>query len=300
MPRPLKPKPSYTYRESFPLLQYSDGMGYIIAWSAGKDSTALMEMAILASRDHRLVRPFIMTLLPGLDYYEFWKEYARRRWQVEVLEYQHWALSWYIRRGIFKLAADVTFPRVTLSDIEANVRADTGLRWIGYGYKSTDSLQRRGMMAQWHMGVSRDRYIFCPLKDWADRHVKAFLKYRKVTLPTDLQYRTSGIDLSPKCLHWLRQYWPRDYKKLIRNFPMATAQADRYEHFLQTRLTAVNIERGLGKFPDHVLSTSAELQSEFLDDVPMSSDRWLAEGDEAFRAEQAHLASLAGNQLPQH
>ena len=72
MPRKHKSKPDYTYRESFPL----DSSGsYIVAYSGGADSCALMAMALEVTGDPKRVHPFMMSLLPGkLDYYQYWKE----------------------------------------------------------------------------------------------------------------------------------------------------------------------------------------------------------------------------------
>lgn len=228
-----KPKPDYTYRDSFPDLSDLPGHGYIIAYSGGSDSTVLTQMALEVAGDAYLVKPFMMSLLPyQLDYYRFYREFAQRRWGVTVKEYQHWSLSWLIRRGIFRYMADASWPRVTLADVEANARLDTGFRWIGYGYKSIDSLQRRGMMSKWKYGVCPEREVFCPLKDWADHHVQDFLLRKRLGQPLDPAYRTHGIDMSPECMHWLRRFWPADYAKMLKLFPLAVAQADRWEEHL--------------------------------------------------------------------
>ena len=70
-----------------------------------------------------------------------------------MTEVEHWSLSWYKRRGIFRYMSDTSAPRVTLADVEERMRRTLGPRWIGYGYKSIDSLQRRGMMNKWPYGI---------------------------------------------------------------------------------------------------------------------------------------------------
>jgi hypothetical protein len=44
-------------------------------------------------------------MVPGIDYTRYWIEVMSNRWDVEIREYQHWALSWYLRGGIFRPVA---------------------------------------------------------------------------------------------------------------------------------------------------------------------------------------------------
>ena len=74
--------------------------------------------------------------------------------------------------------------------------------------------------------------MFCPLKDWADHHVTAFLQRKRIGRPLDPAFRSHGIGPSPECMHWLRKYWPEDYKRMLEMFPLAVAQADRWEAYL--------------------------------------------------------------------
>ena len=39
--------------------------------------------------------------------------------------------------------------------------------------------------------------------------------------------RSSGISLTPESMEWLRAEWPDDYKRILKVFPYAKAQADR-------------------------------------------------------------------------
>lgn len=235
----LSPPPT-PFRECFPALTDPDcftagePLGWNIAFSGGCDSAVTVDMAVTIAEDADLVRPFMMTLLPDLDYTRFWVDYAKKRWGVTVDVYQHWALNWYIRRGVFRKWADTECPRRTLPNVEQEVRAHTGMRWIGYGYKSADSLQRRGMMNQWENGISQERSVFAPLKGWSTNRVRIYLENQRIVQPTLEEYQSHGINLSPACMHWLRKFWLGDYKRMLKAFPLAVAQADRYVPPLRT------------------------------------------------------------------
>lgn len=94
----------------------------------------------------------------------------------------------------------------------------------------------------------RDRFF--PLKDWAGRHVIDHLRYRKIQIWTPGTY-SSGIDLSPKGMNWLRKNWPDDYERMLAVFPTALAQADRWDRLksrkIGSRYWVCNV-RGLESF----------------------------------------------------
>jgi 3'-phosphoadenosine 5'-phosphosulfate sulfotransferase (PAPS reductase)/FAD synthetase len=230
--------PDYSIRDAFPSFDdpiyfpESFKKGYAIAWSGGSDSNALLNMAMdVVGGDKSLLYPYVMEFLPNMDYYAYWKSYARKRWGLEVHSYQHWAYSWYVRRGLFQFQADPTFPAIKQVDVENKVRLDSGLEWIGYGYKKMDSLHRRGMMSKWPRGVCMERKIFNPLTDWSHTLVKTYLQANKLRPALYEAYKSPGIDTSPKCMYWLKLYWKIDYRRMIEAFPLAIAQADRWvEH----------------------------------------------------------------------
>lgn len=225
---------STPFRDGFPSLTdpecfaAGEPLGWNIGFSGGLDSSSMLDMAVTIAEDPDLVRPFFMALLPDMDYTRFWVDYAKKRWGVTVDVYQHWALNWYIRRGLFRKWADTDCPRRTLPDIEREVRAHTGMRWIGYGYKSSDSIQRRGMLHPWPNGISQERSVFAPLKGWSLKRIRIYLEQQKIVQPLLEPYQSHGINLSPQCMHWLRRNWPGDYKRMLKAFPLAVAQADRY------------------------------------------------------------------------
>jgi 3'-phosphoadenosine 5'-phosphosulfate sulfotransferase (PAPS reductase)/FAD synthetase len=202
-----------------------DAPAVLVAYSGGKDSLALMDLCVRAGRR---VEAFFMYFLPGLDYTRHWVEFAQRRWSVTVREYQHWGITYYLRRGVFRAAPDDDCPKLTILDIERAARQDSGIEWIGYGYKKIDSLQRRGFLTHdWPGGINEKRKCFAPLAEWNNTEVKAYLSRRGIPCPGIDGKRSTGISLTPECLEWLRDEWPDDYRRILKVFPYASGQADR-------------------------------------------------------------------------
>jgi phosphoadenosine phosphosulfate reductase len=194
----------------------------LVAYSGGKDSLATIDLCI---RGGKRVEAFFMHFLPGLDYSEFWCDYARRTFGITVRQYQHWNTCYFLRRGVFRAPVDV--PVIKINDIEAAAREDSGLEWIGYGLKSIDSLQRRGRMNGWADGICPERQLFTPIKNWNNTEVLAYLSRRRIQIPSFAGKRSTGIDLTPETLYHFRTNWPEDYHRILRVFPHAEGQADR-------------------------------------------------------------------------
>ncbi len=166
--------------------------------------------------------------VPDMDYTRFWVSYAERRWGIKVRVYAHWMISRFLREGIFRNTV-MDVPQTKPQDAEALARLDSGLEWIGYGYRSTDSLERRGMMASWPGGICEKRRVFAPLKDWKTADVFNYLQRNHIVIPPDMKAsgRQNGLDLKPSSLLFMREHWPDDYKRILKVFPNAAAQADR-------------------------------------------------------------------------
>ena len=133
----------------------------------------------------------------GPDYTEYWCEYARKRWGVKVWTYQHFFGVWLLRNGSFR-SEPLDIPMVRMADVKSAARLDSGIEWIGYGYKRRDSLERNAMLSEWPDGICDKRRVFAPIKDWSDREVFAYLNRRRIIDPDRLDgSRSTEINLNP-------------------------------------------------------------------------------------------------------
>lgn len=201
--------------------------GYIISYSGGKDSLALIDLTL---RTGKRVVAFFMYKIPHLDSTQFICNYARQRFAIEVLELPHWSTSHDLREGKFR-ARGMDVPLLKVPDIENVARQKTGLKWVGVGYKKLDSLERRGMLTDWYKKygepVNPDRGVFTCIDDWSHKDVREHLAQSNIEVPSMDSGGLNGISLAPHSLAWLRTYWPQDYQRMLRYFPYAVAQADR-------------------------------------------------------------------------
>jgi 3'-phosphoadenosine 5'-phosphosulfate sulfotransferase (PAPS reductase)/FAD synthetase len=231
-----------------------EASAYLIAYSGGKDSLALLDLAVNSGRR---VEAFFMYFLAGMDYTAHWVKFAEHRWGIRVHTFLHWNTIQWLRSGLFR-HEPLQIRKLTVRHIEDAARAASGIEWIGYGYKSRDSLHRRGMINAWPGGicpVSARGKIFAPLKDWSDNDVRAYLDRNRLPQPiTDGTKRNSGIGLGPFSLEWLRAEWPDDYQRILKVFPYACAHADRAPRIRAQIEEAQKTNRAHGRI-DHSPST---------------------------------------------
>lgn len=204
--------------------------GVLVAYSGGKDSLVVLDLCIEHYGADK-VQAFFMYFLPGLDYSRAVCAYAEDRWGIPVLQVQHWVTSEFLHDGYF-CTEQPTCPVLTEGQVEDALRKRTGKRWLGWGYRKADSLNRRRMLTMhWPNGINTKKSRFSPIVDWTDGEVHAYLKQRRIPIlggEFSARRGQNGIDTDPPTMHFLRTSFPNDYKKVLEVFPYAAAQADRW------------------------------------------------------------------------
>lgn len=193
----------------------------IVGFSCGKDSVVTLDVC---SRYFPRVEVFFMYLVPGLSFQERYIEYIESRYHIEVLRYPHWQLGGMIQSASFRpYTKDTRAPTLEISDIENQVRHDTGLHWIAYGSKISDSLERRAMIKQCG-GVSERSGRFYPIAGFNKEAVLQHMIARNILAAPDYQYwgRSFGR-LWYDELAGIKEHYPNDYQKILEYFPYAEA-----------------------------------------------------------------------------
>ena len=220
-----------------------------------------------------------MYFIPGLDYSRFWCEYAEDTFHIKVRQYQHWDTSNNLRNGDFRSPVDV--PAVTIKEIDALARREAGIEWVGYGIKSRDSLERRGILAEYVDGINYQQKRFAPVKDWSNKDVLAYLSRSGVSIP-DVFGRSFGIGLTPEPMLYLRENWPNDYERVLAVFPHACAQADRALGLRQQKEIARELaRRNRPERPKRVRKDGAPV-------VPVPGDSALQDPDSELQSEKCY------------
>ena len=188
--------------------------------ATGKDSIALLDLCYPYFKEIVCVYMYMVEGLEHIDKYIIW---AKQRYpKARFISVPHYALTQYIKDGAFGCEQDPKQRIKTLSDITEDVRAMTGIEWAIYGFKQTDSLNRRIMLrtyeGQMINEATRKAY---PLSLYKNKDVEAYIKHKRL-IPS-LKYgngQSQGTDVSNiPFLLFCRDKYPQDLERVIARFP---------------------------------------------------------------------------------
>lgn len=188
--------------------------------ATGKDSIALLDLCYPHFDEVVCVYMYMVEGLEHIDKYIIW---AKQRYpKARFISVPHYALTQYIKDGAFGCEQDPKQRIKTLSDITEDVRALTGIEWAIYGFKQTDSLNRRIMLRGYDMQmVNEPTKKAYPLSLYKNKDVEAYIKHKRL-IPS-LKYgngQSQGSDVTNiPFLMYCRNYYPQDLERVIAVFP---------------------------------------------------------------------------------
>lgn len=205
-----------------------------VAVSGGKDSVAALA---LCKQHFAVVRAYFMFTVPGLSFQERYLGYLERKFEVDIWRVPHWMLSLMFRSGAGRhlTEASLGVRKTRARHHDAWMREKYGVGWIATGEKYSDSLERNTQMVKCD-GVNEQRQRLWPIAWWTHHDVQAYLTRLGVMFPPDYRLRLDdkrngsfGSLLRPAELIPIRDNYPEDYQKILRQFPLAEAMLKRWE-----------------------------------------------------------------------
>jgi 3'-phosphoadenosine 5'-phosphosulfate sulfotransferase (PAPS reductase)/FAD synthetase len=193
----------------------------ILMYSGGKDSQVLLDML---TKKFNKVHACFMYLVEGLEHQERFLRMAERVYpNVQVHRMPHYGLSIALRHGQY-CNPHPGLRLIKLADIEKAMRKRVGEHWICYGMKKVDSLNRNLMLRNYELeGITRSSRKIYPLSLWKQTDCLSYIKKRKLMQPVNygLKSNSSGMALDGAILHWLKENYPDDLRKVLAVFPHA-------------------------------------------------------------------------------
>lgn len=199
----------------------TDAIG--VAVSFGKDSLAVLD---LCCQVFRRVEGYYLYRVRGLRIVDEWAEAVEQRHGVSVRMYPHFDLSRCYKNAVLQPHWKETAktPRVKMADIESRFRNEANVDWIAYGWRKNDSFARAIILKQCRGFDDKGRRVF-PIRMWRRGDVYEYLQQRGIPLPSGLGRKDQGgLDFHPAALAELREKYPDDWAKWVRDFPFAGLQ----------------------------------------------------------------------------
>ncbi len=198
--------------------------GSILVGLSGKDSFATLD--ILAQHFDR-IECFNMYFVRGLRCLEAPLEATCARYKVKLHFVPHYDVARMLKHAVFRshIRALRDTPQIKKGDCEALARKRSGIEWIAYGERLSDSFSRRLFWRKID-GIYPDGKRCAPIMEWLDADVRGYMRARKLCTPCTFGQTSRSTDfaLTREVLTWLQQHHPDDFDRVLRVFPAAVAQ----------------------------------------------------------------------------
>lgn len=192
---------------------------------SGKDSITLLDLVY--PKFKRVVCVF-MYVVKDLDHMAEYYRYAKRKYpNIEFIQVPHYALYSYIKVGFMGITKNPKQRQWTLSDICEKIKEKTGIEWSCYGFKQSDSLNRRLMLRSYKDGkeaICWKSKKFYPLSTYKNAEVLEYIEKNHLKAPEtyDGSGQSCGTDITSLDYQvYLKRHYPDDLERLYKTFPMA-------------------------------------------------------------------------------
>lgn len=206
-----------------------------MGFSCGKDSIVTLDLCF---RHFKRVQPFFMSYVPGMEFQEAVIRKYEKRYGFECIRMPHFEVSNFMRYGTYR-DPDMTVPIVSVADAYEWLRQKTGIEWIAGGERIADSIVRRAMLKR-SGSIDEKRGRFFPLIYWTKKDVMNYIRLRKLRLPREYdQIPHSFRSLSAEDVLMVKTYFPDDYQKLLRLYPLAGVAVFQEAQKLEKQISGV-------------------------------------------------------------
>lgn len=194
---------------------------------SGKDSIVLLDL--LYGRFKRIVCVY-MYLVPNLDHIRRYFVWAKKKYpNIEFVRVPHYGYYDYVRNGFMGCKRNEKQKKWTLADITEKIREKTGIEWACFGFKQSDSLNRRLMLRSYRddgkLAISWQTKKFYPLSTYKNKDMWDYIVANNLKQP-----ETYGCSISQSCgcditsveyQTYLKQFFPQDLEKIYSIFPQS-------------------------------------------------------------------------------
>lgn len=192
---------------------------------SGKDSIVLLD---LCYKKFKRVIVVFMYLVKDLEHIMRYYNYAKTKYpNIEFVQVPHYALFNYIKTGYMGIKQNTKQRQWTLADITDKLREKLGVEWACYGFKQSDSLNRRLMLRSYTDGkeaINWKTKKFYPLSTYKNKEIMDFILDHRLKNPEvcGTNKQSSGVDIEDvEYQKYLKELFPEDLEKIYNVFPMA-------------------------------------------------------------------------------
>ena len=202
----------------------------VLFYSAGgKDGIALLDMI---SGVFSKVICYYMYLIPDLDHVRPYINWAEKHYRnVEVRQIRHYQADYYDANGFFKDPVEGVKKR-KIGDVEEMVRQETGVKYAFSGMKGVDGYMKRMRLKLFaKTGYITEKGMVYPLAIWTNKEVLKYIRSKNLIQPFVYNPKdvSQGFAIDTEMMLLMREKYPNDYKKILKEFPYSEKLIFDYE-----------------------------------------------------------------------
>lgn len=199
--------------------------------ASGKDSIALLN---LLSPHFKEILCVYMYVVKDLSHINRYINYACKKYpNVKYIQIPHFALYSYRKSGYMGCVQDETQKLYNLSQLTEIVRATYEIEWAFFGFKQSDSMNRRLMLRSYKMNSINENQKKCfPLSEYKNADVLKYIEEKCLVKPEKYGIsQSAGVDISDiNYLLFLRNNYPNDLRKITNEFPLVERILFEYDY----------------------------------------------------------------------
>lgn len=194
----------------------------LVGISGGKDSAVLLDL-IIKRYKFKVVQPFFLYIIPGLEFQENYLRLIEARYNLKVLRYPSYALSILLHGSTFRDPGERIVPLIKQRAIEEQIRADTGISWIAYGHREGENW-RRVIWLRLCKGVELKNRRWYPIAKWGIKQIWGYIKTNKIPTSPEMRFLDHSFGcLKPDVITRIKDRYPADYETIKHYFPYIDA-----------------------------------------------------------------------------
>lgn len=199
--------------------------------ASGKDSIALLN---LISPKFKEVVCAYMYVVKDLQHINRYISYAVNKYpNIRFVQIPHFALASYRKNGYMGCARNKKQKQLTMAKLTDIVRERYNIEWAFFGFKQSDSLNRRTMLRTYGDEAINWKSKKCyPLSSYKNKDVLAYIDRENIIKPERYgNAQSAGTNISDMdYLLWLRDNFPQDLQKVLKEFPLVERLIFEYDN----------------------------------------------------------------------
>lgn len=199
--------------------------------ASGKDSIALLD---LMSPYFKEIICVYMYVVKDLSHINRYINYAQKKYpNAKFIQIPHFAVYSYIRSGYMGCVQNEKQKQYTMAQLTDIVREKYGIEWAFFGFKQSDSLNRRVMLRTYEDKATNEKTKKCyPLSPYKNGDVLKYIDKQGIIKPERYGKAASqGCNITDlDYLLYLRDKFPADLNRVLSEYPLVERILFEHDH----------------------------------------------------------------------